>query len=413
MNIVHVTHRAWPVIGGSERYVQEVARRQVADGHQVTIVASDADELSALWDRAARRVEPGAPGEYEGVKIVRLPVRGLPGGGATFAVFRRATWLISQLSARAALLLGRHCPWVPDLARVMRDEPADLFFAWNLGLEGLTAAVADEGGRRRVPWLAVPLLHLGRPRFYTMRHQLALLGGAQRVFTQTERERRFLLEGGLEADRVCTVSPGIDLDEANQAEGPRFRRNHGIDGPLVLALGTLALDKGTVHLVRAAQILWDEERPLTLVLIGSMEKAVQEALVELPEAHSRKWLHLGQVSEQEKWDALDAADVVALPSRTESYGIVFLEAWARGKPVIGARTGAIEEVIDDSDNGLLVQFGDVHALADALGRLLDDPELASGLGQRGREKVQSEFTWDEQYGLLRSVVDQVMVGWGG
>lgn len=411
MNIVHVTHRAWPVIGGSERYVQELARRQAIDGHGVTIVATDADELSALWDRAGRRVNRRVPGEHQGVQILRLPVRCLAGGGVSFALVRRLTWLASQVSVRAALSLGRRCPWVPCLSSVLSDEPADLLFAWNLGLEGLTAAVADEAQRRRMPWLAVPLLHLGRPRFYTMRHQLALLRGASMVFTQTERERRFLLERGLKGDRVHTVSPGIDLDEANRAGGVRFRRKHGIDGPVVLTLGALARDKGTVHLLRAAQVVWEEGRALTLVLIGPMEKGVEEALAGLPEAHSGKWLHLEQVSEEEKWDALDAADVLALPSRTESYGIVFLEAWARGKPVIGARAGAVEEVVDDGKNGLLVEYGDLAALANALRKLLDDPELASVMGQRGREEVQSQFTWDEQYGRLRSVVDQVMVEW--
>jgi glycogen(starch) synthase len=409
MNIVHVTHRAWPVIGGSERYVQEVARRQVIDGHGVTIVATDADELSALWDSAGGRVEGRAPAEYQGVRILRLPVRYLPGGGVTFALWRRLTWLVSQVSVPAALVLGRRCPWVPCLSTALSDEPADLLFAWNLGLEGLTAAVADEAQRRRVPWLAIPLLHLGRPRFYTMRHQLALLRGASRIFTQTERERRFLMERGLNGDRVHTVSPGIDLDEAQRAEGSRFRRQHGIEGPVVLTLGALAHDKGTVHLLRAARAVWEEGRALTLVLIGPVEKGVEEALTELPAAHSGKWLHLKQVSEEEKWDALDAADMLAVPSRTESFGIVFLEAWARGKPVVGARAGAIEEVVNDGKNGLLVEFGDVRALADALRRLLDDPESARRMGQRGREEVQSQFTWDEQFGRLRSMVDRVMV----
>ncbi|MGB3904266.1 MAG: glycosyltransferase family 4 protein, partial [Anaerolineae bacterium] len=122
-------------------------------------------------------------------------------------------------------------------------------------------------------------------------------------------------------------------------------------------------------------------------------------------------LHLTQVSEEEKWDAVDAADVVALPSRTESYGIVFLEAWARGKPVIGARAGAIEEVIEDGRDGMLVEFGNVCALADALRTVLDNPMLALGMGQRGREKVLSEYTWEQQYGRLRDVVDHVMVEW--
>jgi len=120
---------------------------------------------------------------------------------------------------------------------------------------------------------------------------------------------------------------------------------------------------------------------------------------------------LTQVSEEEKWDAVDAADVVALPSRTESYGIVFLEAWARGKPVIGAKAGAVTDVIEDGRDGMLVEFGNVSALADALRTVLDNPMLALGMGQRGRAKVQSEYTWDQRYDRLRTTVHEAMVEW--
>ena len=116
--------------------------------------------------------------------------------------------------------------------------------------------------------------------------------------------------------------------------------------------------------------------------------------------------HLGQLSEEEKWDAVDAADVVALPSRTESFGIVFLEAWARGKPVIGARAGAVPQVINDGDDGLLVEFGDAAGLAEALEKLLDAPAQAAEMGQRGREKVLQMYTWDHQYARLRDAVNQ-------
>jgi glycosyltransferase involved in cell wall biosynthesis len=406
MHIVHVTHRAWPVAGGSERYVQEVARRQVLDGHRVTILATDADALSALWDRRGRRIGAEVPDEYQGVRIRRLRVRYLPLGSLAFAALRRFTWLVSHISVRAALLLGWFSPWLPGLGRALDEEPADLLFAWNITLEGLTAAVACQAQRQGVPWIAVPLLHLGRPRFYTMRHQLDLLQQAARVVVQTASERAFLLEHGFSLERAYVISPGVDPDEACQANGDRFRHRHRIEGPLVVTLGALGYDKGTVHLLAAAQQLWEEKRPLTIALIGTMEKAVQRAMARLPV--TARCLCLGQVSEDEKWDVLDAADIVALPSRTESFGIVFLEAWLRGKPVIGAQSGATCDVIEDGVDGLLVTFGDVASLTNVLRTLLDDPGQAAEMGRRGKEKALREYTWERQYGRLRVLTDQLM-----
>jgi glycogen(starch) synthase len=406
MHIIHVTHRAWPIIGGSERHVQEVARRQVTDGHRVTIVATDADDLSALWNRRGRRIEPGATEEYQGVRIKRLPTRCLPLGDYAFAALRRLTWLASRASVRAALSLARFSPWVPQLKQTLAAEAADLLFAWNITLEGLTVAVAREARQRRVPWIAIPLLHLGRSRFYTMRHQMDLLRRAQGTLAQTPKDQAFMLEHGLDADKVRIAGPGVNPADGEHADGERFRQKYGISGPLVLSMGTLCYDKGTHHLIAAARRLRNADHHLTLILIGPEGENVRSITEQLPEETPALCRHLGQLSEREKWDAVDAADVVALPSRTESFGIVFLEAWARSKPVIGARAGAVPEVIDDGMDGLLVEFGDIAGLAKALAKLLDNPTLATEMGRRGLKKVHQMYTWDQQYAQLRAAVNE-------
>ncbi len=407
MNIVHVTHRTWPVVGGSERLVHEMARRQALDGHRVTVIASDADDLSALWEGRGQRLRSDAPVEHQGVRIRRLPLRYLPAGRFTFPLLRRLTWVTSHLSPPAALALSGFSPWMPELAQAVAQEPADLLFAWNITLEGLTAAVAQAAQQRRVPWLAVPLLHLARPQFYAMPHQLDLLRQAQAVLTLTPGERDFLLARGFDPQRVHIVSPGIDPAEGRDADGQRFRRRYGVEGPVVLTLGRLCRDKGTLHLLQAARLLWAGGRRLTLALLGPQEANVRRALARLPQ-HLRPFcVAPGEVSEEDKWDALDAAQVVALPSRTESFGIVFLEAWVKGKPVVAARAGAVPDGVEDAADGLLVPFGDAAALARALAALLDDPQQAARLGCRGQEKALQRYTWDQQYARLRDIVHAV------
>lgn len=406
MRITHVTHRAWPVIGGSERYVQEIARRQVLDGHHVCVVATDAADLEALWSQGGRRVGAGIPNEHQGVRIRRVPARHLPFGSLAFPVMRRFAWLAGRFSKRLALPLARFSPWLPGLRQVLSEESADLLFAWHITLEGLTAAAAHEASRRGVPWVAVPLLHLGRRRFYTMPHQLHLLRGARAILAQTPSERAFLLECGFEAGRVHVVSPGVDLSASIQADGRRFCARYGLDRPIVLSLGVLCYDKGTLHLLAAARELWRRGRKLTLVLLGRQQGDVQRALAQLPETDRVSCLYLGEVPEEEKWDAMAAAHVMAMPSRTESFGIVFLEAWALGKPVVAARIGAVTDVIQDGVDGLLVPFGSVEDLAGALERLLDDPAEAADMGRRGQEKVRGSYTWDQQYARLRVILDE-------
>jgi glycogen synthase len=405
MRIAHVTHRAWPVTGGSERYVLEVARRQVTEGHDVTIVATTADDLSALWSRAGRRLSATTPDASGGVRIVRLQPRYLPLGGLTFPLLRRLTRALTRFSADWAMGLGRFAPWLPNLREALTQLDPELLFAWNLTLEALTAEVAAHGASHRRPWVAVPLLHLARP-YYTMKHQLCLLRDASLVVAQTETERAILVQSGLCRSRVIVSSPGITASEAEGASPQRFRAEYGLGSrPLVVTLGALGYDKGTLHLLAAARRLWNDGIPLELALVGTLSPRLRLALSALRADHRRHCHVLGRVSEAMKWSILAAADVLALPSRTESYGIVFLEAWMLGKPVIGASAGAVESVVDDGVDGMLVQFADVGALAEAMRALIEQPAVAARMGTCGQAKVLSRYTWDVQYAHLRDAVE--------
>jgi glycogen synthase len=109
-----------------------------------------------------------------------------------------------------------------------------------------------------------------------------------------------------------------------------------------------------------------------------------------------------------KLDAYAAADVFAMPSRTDSFGIVYLEAWCYGVPVVGARAGGVPDVIDEGKDGLLVRFGDVEELAGAVGRLLGDRKEARRLGANGRARVVRELTWDHKYAQVRAVYAELL-----
>jgi glycosyltransferase involved in cell wall biosynthesis len=103
---------------------------------------------------------------------------------------------------------------------------------------------------------------------------------------------------------------------------------------------------------------------------------------------------VGLVSDEQKQALLAACEMLLLPSRADSLGIVLLEAWAYGKAVVGAKAGGIPGVIDDGRNGLLVEFGNVPALVNAIQQLIEDPAEREALGQAGLEKVNDVYQWE-------------------
>src|SRR5260370_2769308 len=93
-------------------------------------------------------------------------------------------------------------------------------------------------------------------------------------------------------------------------------------------------------------------------------------------------------------------------SRGEGFGLVFLEAMAHGKPVIGGAHGGTPDVVEDGVTGLLVPHGDAALLSSALESLLTDPSRACAMGARGRERVQAAYTFERfQTGLSHAMED--------
>jgi phosphatidylinositol alpha-1,6-mannosyltransferase len=89
-----------------------------------------------------------------------------------------------------------------------------------------------------------------------------------------------------------------------------------------------------------------------------------------------------------------ACEIFALPSRGEGFGLVYLEAMACGKPVIGGAHGGAPEVIEDGKTGYLVHHGDTVQLATSIETLLANPEMACEMGKRGKERVEHEFRFN-------------------
>jgi glycosyltransferase involved in cell wall biosynthesis len=162
---------------------------------------------------------------------------------------------------------------------------------------------------------------------------------------------------------------------------------------LVGAIGALAEDKGTPHLVEAIAQLRRNGVSVELALAGPELSGFTQWFERLP-AESRDGIHrLGVIGAAEKRDMLTAIDVLAMPSRTESFGIVYLEAWANQKPVVAADVGAVSAVVQDGVTGLLIPFGDVTKLAAAIERYVNDGQLRGEHGKAGQVLVLSQYLW--------------------
>lgn len=424
MRILHVNVGYPPLIGGAELYLREVARRTVARGHQVAVYASDAAVIEHLW-AAGKEHLPADEVEMEGVAVRRFAVRHLPLLPYSYLALRRLLAECNRLGLiREGWLwrIARYAPWLPELERAFAASDTaglpwipELLHLWNIPYESLWGPAWRYARRHGISCVATPLLHLGEERsaavrrFYTMRHQMSVLRDCDAVIALTPLEADYLVSAGVLAARVHVVGGGVDIAAMQGGDAARFRARYALDRPFVLFIGAYNLEKGAITLVEAVASLGREGRALDLVMIGQPMARFVDYFRRLPadvRAHCRL---LGPLTDEEKADALAACEMLALPSRTESFGLVYLEAWAAGKPVIGARAGAVPAVICEGVDGVLVPFGDAVALAREIAALLDDPARAQRLGRAGQARVCQEHTWDQIVARVERVYEKAMV----
>jgi len=406
-----------PRHSGAARHVRELASRSMSDGWSVTIYTTDALDFEYFWDRRKRRIAAACELDA-GMSVRRFSVRHLPFGKLGYFGVRRAMSCLARAPFDTTEILLKTClltPWVPGLYRhLAQDRDYDLVHAYTLPFDSFAAAGQGYARERGIPFVFTPLTHLGESErspvreSYTLPHQIALSARSDRVLAQTSIERDYLVSRGVRPDKIVVVGPGVEPASLEGGSGTRFKKGHGVQGPIVLYIGVHAYDKGTVHLIEAMRHLWEEGSTANLVLAGTHFQGFDPHLSSLPQHARDHCLLLGPVSEAEKQDLLAAADVFVMPSRTDSFGIVYLEAWLYRKPVIGARAGGVPDVITDGEDGLLVRFGDVDELSRAIERLLSDHELARRLGESGHEKTLARHTWEHKHALVRKVYEELL-----
>lgn len=421
MKILNISPRYLPARGGAESHLQEVVAHQMALGHEVTVLTTDALPFELFWQPNLPRVSKNG---LDIPRVLRFPIEHLPGVPLSYRAVRRGIWWLSRLGAPIGILdrLARWTPKVPALFHWLRQttEPFDLVASYNICYETFLEAGWQFAQRRGIPFMATPFTHLGagsRPgsdslsQFYTMRHQQRLVLSSSAAVMMTAAEQDFYLsrQKGRTADDFPVIGTGVHPQQVWGGNRERLRQQLSRSGAMVLTLSTLSADKGTVQTVEAVRMLWQKGEAVELWLAGTVTAPFGQFLAQLPATDRQRIRLLGQVDDQTRRDLFAACDLFVMPSRVDSFGIVYLEAWLYGKPVIGAEAWGIRDgVISPGQDGLLVPFGDVPALSQAILYLLHQPHIAQQLGENGKAKVLGEHTWATKWAKMEELYQRVM-----
>ena len=282
----------------------------------------------------------------------------------------------------------RHAAAVARIARLARRHRADLIVGWMVKSQ-LYAGPAALLARLPVVWY-----QLGAPHERGWLERAATALPARGVIA-VSRSAADAQERIRPRRRTEVVHPGVDLRRFDAAALPapataRAQLGLAPDGPLIGIVGRLQHWKGIHVLVEAMAHVRAAHPDARCVIVGGRHdlEPGYPALVERRIAA----LGLGDAvtlagpqADVATW--MQAMDVVVHASDREPFGIVILEAMALGKPVVVGAGGGPREIVRDGVDGLLAPFGDVAALAGAIGRFLDESQLARTVGAAARARA--------------------------
>ena len=374
MRILMLNYEYPPLGGGAAVATAAVARGLAERGVQVDIVTAGAGTT-------AERCTPESGHErfeHPGLRVFR--VRSSRTGVHQAGMGDAASYLIAAL------------PLIRQLMRTHTYDAIHVFFSLPTGallpvldLRGTPVVVSLRGSD--VPGYDPHNRPLQLAHFLLTPLTRWIWRKADRVVAVCESLGRLALETCPDL-RYNVVPNGVDLSLFHPRTEPR------LPGPIrCLAVARLIERKGLGDLIRAMALLERGRFQLEIVGGGSDETVLRDLAAGLGLANEVRFV--GPLPRSEVARRYRAADLFTLPSSAEAFGNVFAEALASGLPIVGSSIGGIPDLVEHGTNGLLVQAGNIEALAGAIRYLADDPELRHEMAQRNRAKAEAHLEWSQ------------------
>lgn len=357
-----------PTFGGVEKVMQELAERQVKEGHEVHVYCCDSDKYKRIETKEET---------INGVKIHRIPywirlsLNTFIWPGLLWEVKEKFDVIHTHVSGHDYILFAgiiskltgakhvhtTHCPWTDSSFR---------------------------------PWCLRIFLFLNDLFINKLSFQFI-----DKVFSITPWEIP-ILKRYCEEEKIKVIPNGMDKILFKKIKNNQFKKKNKIkEKYLVLFFGRLNPTKGPEKLAEAAINISKKRKDVAFVWVGPDEGKAEE-VKKLIKPH-KNMHYLGPISGKEKIaEMYQAANVYVLPSYREGLPLTLFEAMASGLPIVASPVNGIPFEMKEPDNGFFTEYGDVKAIEEKILKILDDPKLAKQIFQNNIKKSKN-FDWDNIY----------------
>lgn len=253
----------------------------------------------------------------------------------------------------------------------------------------------------------------GADLYITIKKNTECLYALKQVFKRADRiilvsnELKKILSNYFEvSDKLLVIGNGIPINKVYTCKDKVDPSNN--KGFMLLSVSYLIERKGIDYNLRAFSKLSNKYPKLKYIIAGDgVEKNKLQELAKELEVYERVEF-TGMLSHDDVLKYMKEADIFSLPSWNEAFGVVYIEAMACGKPIIGCEGEGLEDFVRNFETGLLVKPKDVNSLVEAMDFLLSNPDKAKEIGERGRKLVLDNYTWEKNAEKTIRVYQEVL-----
>jgi glycosyltransferase involved in cell wall biosynthesis len=361
--------------------------------HLALALVADGDDVE-IWSGTARATDQPMVEKIDGLVVRRFPLP-LPARNRSVLAHLPLAGMRTLRAMRRAVDAYR-----PDLLHIQCFGPNGVYATLLSRVAGLPLVLTLQGETFMDDYDVFQHSRVLRSSLRSgLRRADAVTGCSQ--FTLNDAEKRF----GLAPGHGRVIFNGVDLAASPPISGPDLTTL--TNERFVLALGRVVENKGFDLLVNAFASIAGQHSTVDLVVGG--DGAALSSLRKLAASLgvSDRVQFPGRLSRLQVAAVMAQAEVVVMPSRVEPFGMVALEAWRAGRPIVATSKGGPAEFLRDGQDGVLVDPFDVKALAGAIDGLLSDAPRCRALGAAGRRRV-DEFAWPLVAARYRSLYAEVL-----
>lgn len=365
MKIAHVCPFYKPVIGGVRQVVEELAKRQVKEGHEVHVFTSD-------WDKKGRiaRKEEIIDNVY---------------------VHRCNHWFT----------VANFVSFWPSVFNKLRKEKFDVIHSHVFGHPHfvLSALAAKLSKTKHIhtthcPWTDAHRSNIGKLGLIISYNIFSRFASklTDKFIAITPWEYGFMEKYGIGKKKIINLPNGMTKEFFKKTKKNDFKKKHKIEGKMVLYFGRLNVTKGPDKFVDIAKKILKKRKDVTFVIVGpdeGMRKIVKRKI-----GNEKRIILMDAIRDRKEVIKMyQSADVFVLPSYREGLPLTLFEAMASGLPIVASPVNGVPYEMKEPENGFLVKYGYIEGFAKRVMELLDDKKLREKIARNNKKKAEN-YKWD-------------------